>query len=117
MIKNTGIVKTGFNKYRIEGFNSGIPPTDAILMKKNTIPTKIKQNPIEYMSFLLNSIRFSEVLFKKYLGRIADPIKKAITAISNVITKLVEGALIDKIKNIENKRSTIKGLKRWFFNM
>ena len=46
-IKNTGIVKIGFNKYLIEGFKRGIPLTDAMLIKKNTMLTKIKQNPIE----------------------------------------------------------------------
>jgi len=54
MIKNTGIVNIGFNRYLIEGFKRGIPPTEAMLTKKNTILIKIKQNPIEYMSFLLN---------------------------------------------------------------
>ena len=47
MIKNTGIVKIGFNKYLIDGFKRGIPPTEAMLMKKNTILTNVKQNPIE----------------------------------------------------------------------
>ena len=35
MIKNTGMVNAGFNRYLIEGFKSGIPPTEATLMKKN----------------------------------------------------------------------------------
>ena len=47
IIKNTGIVNAGFNKYLIDGFRIGIPPTDAMLMKKNAILTKIRQNPIE----------------------------------------------------------------------
>lgn len=47
IIKNTGIVNIGFNKYLIDGFKSGIPPTVAILTKKNTILIKIKQKPIE----------------------------------------------------------------------
>jgi hypothetical protein len=53
MIKNTGMVNAGFRRYLIEGFKSGIPPTEATLMKKNTILINIKQNPMEYMSFLL----------------------------------------------------------------
>ena len=47
MIKNTGIVRAGFSRYRIEGFKSGIPPTEAMLMKKNTMLINIRQNPIE----------------------------------------------------------------------
>jgi hypothetical protein len=47
MIKNTGMVKIGFNKYLIEGFKSGIPPTEAMLIKKNTMLINIKQKPIE----------------------------------------------------------------------
>ena len=47
IIKKTGIVKAGFNKYLIDGFKIGIPPTDAMLMKKNAKLTNIRQNPIE----------------------------------------------------------------------
>ena len=47
IIKNTGMVNAGINKYLIEGCNIGIPPTEATLMKKNTIATSIKQKPIE----------------------------------------------------------------------
>jgi hypothetical protein len=47
IIKNTGMVNMGFSRYLIEGFKRGIPPTDAMLMKKNTILTKVTQNPIE----------------------------------------------------------------------
>ena len=47
IIKNTGIVNAGFNRYLMDGFKRGIPPTVAMLTKKNAILTKIKQNPIE----------------------------------------------------------------------
>ena len=47
IIKNTGMVKMGFNKYLIDGFRRGIPPTVAMLMKKNTMLINIKQNPKE----------------------------------------------------------------------
>jgi len=47
------MVKAGFNKYLIEGFKRGIPPTEATLMKKNTILNNIRQKPIEYISLLL----------------------------------------------------------------
>lgn len=60
---------------------------------------------------------FSKFLFKRCLGRIADPIKNATNPIINVITKLGEGVLIDKIKKNENNTNTINGLKRWFFNI
>lgn len=60
---------------------------------------------------------FSKFLFKRCLGSIADPIKNATNPIINVITKLGEGVLIDKIKKNENNTNTINGLKRWFFNI
>ena len=47
IIKKTGIVKAGFNKYLIDGFKRGIPPTEAMLMKKNTMLISVKQKPIE----------------------------------------------------------------------
>jgi hypothetical protein len=47
IIKNTGMVNIGFNKYLMEGFKIGIPPTEAILIKKNPMLINIKQNPIE----------------------------------------------------------------------
>ena len=47
MIRNTGIVNTGLSKYLIDGFKSGIPPTDAILKKKKAMLTIIRQKPIE----------------------------------------------------------------------
>ena len=34
-----------------------------------------------------------------------------------LITRLKEGALIDKSKNKENKKSTIRGWKRYFFKI
>ena len=55
------------------------------------------------MSFLSNSRIFSDGPFRKYLGITVDPIKNAINPIINVITKLVDGAVIDKSKNNENK--------------
>ena len=47
IIKNTGIVKAGFNRYLIEGLKRGIPPTEAMLMKKNTMLISKRQNPME----------------------------------------------------------------------
>ena len=47
MIKKTGIVNAGLSKYLIEGFKIGIPPTEAMLIKKNAILTNIKQKPSE----------------------------------------------------------------------
>ena len=47
IIRNTGMVKAGFSRYLMDGFKRGIPPTVAMLTKKNAILTKIKQNPIE----------------------------------------------------------------------
>ena len=97
IIKKTGIVKAGFSKYLIDGFKRGIPPTDAMLIKKNATATKIKQNPIEYMSLLLNVIIFS-LLFKKNLGKIAAPIKKNKNPIINVSVKLNEIGVKDSDK-------------------
>ena len=54
----------------MDGFKSGIPPTVAMLIKKNAIAIKIKQNPTEYMSFLLKCMMFSQLSFRKCLGRI-----------------------------------------------
>mgnify|MGYP006874858500 CR=1 FL=1 len=47
IIKNTGMVNAGFNRYLIDGLKRGIPPTVAMLTKKNTILINIRQNPIE----------------------------------------------------------------------
>jgi hypothetical protein len=47
----------------------------------------------------------------KYLESKVDPIKNPMNARINVMTKLVEGLLMDKSKNNANKKSTIKGLK------
>ena len=105
------MVNAGFSRYLIEGFKRGIPPTEAMLMKKKTTLTNIKQKPIEQMSFLLNWIMFSKFLFKKNLESKVDPIKNPMNARINVMTKLVEGLLMDKSKNNANKKSTIKGLK------
>jgi hypothetical protein len=55
-------------------------------------------------------MRFLRSLFKKRLGRIADPMKNAMNPISNVTTKLLEGGFKDSIKKSENKNRTIKGL-------
>lgn len=63
------------------------------------------------MSFLSNWIMPFKSLFKKYLGRIAEPKKNPTNAMTNVMTKLVEGLLIDNSKNDANIKSTIKGLK------
>lgn len=95
----------------MDGFKSGIPPTVAMLIKKNEIAIKIKQNPIEYMSFLLKCMMFSQLSFRKCLGRIADPIKNAINAMSKVIVKLWEGVFSDSMRNPANRKITINGLK------
>lgn len=110
MIKNTGIVKAGFSKYLIEGFKRGIPPTVAMLSPKNTMLIKIKQNPIEYMSFEPNLGMFFG-LFKIYFGSIAAPTKKATNAIRRVMAKLLKILIVDNIKNIANTKRTINGLK------
>ena len=62
------MVNAGFSRYLIEGFNIGIPPTEAMLMKKNKMLTIIRQNPIEYISSLLNSIAILPSFFRKNLG-------------------------------------------------
>ena len=63
------------------------------------------------MSLLLNSTIFFKLLFKKYFGSIADPIKNPANARANVMHRLGEGLFIDKSKNNANKKSTINGLK------
>lgn len=110
MIKNTGMVNAGFNRYLIDGFKSGIPLTEAMLIMKNTTPINIKQNPIEYISLLLNS-RIFLVSFKKYLGITADPIKNPAKANINVMARLVETEFKASNRNMANMKSTIKGLK------
>ena len=45
--KKTGIVNAGLSEYLKEDFNICNPPTDAMLMNKNTIPINVRQNPIE----------------------------------------------------------------------
>ena len=107
-------MNAGFNKYLIDGFMRGIPPTDATLMKKNTILNKVKQKPMEYMSFLLKWIAFfTGILF----GMMVDAIKNAINPNSNVITRLVEGGFIDKSRNNANINKTINGWKRYSFRI
>lgn len=114
IIKNTGIVNAGFNRYLIDGFKIGIPPTDAMLMKKNPMLTNIKQKPIEYMSLLLNVMTLF-MSFKKNLGKILAPMKKNTKAIIRVMVKLYEILLKDNAKNAEKIINTINGLKIWFF--
>ena len=60
---------------------------------------------------------FEALLFKKYLGSIADPIANAMNAIINMITRLVDGLFIDKSRKIANNKRTIKGLKMCLFNI
>jgi hypothetical protein len=60
---------------------------------------------------------FSRLLFKKYLGSSIDPIMNPANARNNVMTRLVEGLFMDKIKKRANKKSTINGLKICSFNM
>ena len=88
-----------------------------MLTKKNTILIKIKQNPIEYISFLSKCKMFSMPSLRKYLGRIADPIKKAVNAIINVIVRLWDSLFKESNKNPANRKMTISGLKMWFFKM
>lgn len=111
MIRNTGMVNAGFSRYLIEGFNIGIPPTEAMLMKKNKILTSIRQNPIEYISFLLNSIAILPSFFRKNLGSTAHPIKKATNPMANVTARLLLTEFKDSNRNTENKKITISGLK------
>ena len=92
------MVNAGFKRYLMEGFKSGIPPTEAMLMKKNTTLIKNRQKPIEYMSLLSNLIRFSRLPFKKYLGRMVDPMKNATNARINVMNRLLETLFRDNIK-------------------
>lgn len=111
MIRNTGMVNAGFSRYLMEGLKSGIPPTEAMLIKKNTMLTKSRQKPIEYMSLLSNTTMFFRSPFKKYLGRIADPMKNATNAIIRVMNKLFETLLRDNSRKQANRRSTMRGLK------
>ena len=114
IIKNTGIVSAGFNKYLIDGFRRGIPPTEATLMKKNPMLSKVKQKPMEYMSLLLKR---TISLMETFDGITVDPIKNATNPIIRVMTKLVEGGLIDKSKNMENNSRTISGWNKYFFRI
>jgi hypothetical protein len=95
----------------MDGFKSGIPPTVAMLMKKNAMLTNIRQNPIEYMSSLLKCMIFLHSSFIKYLGRIADPIKNAMNAMSNVIVRLSDSLFRESKRNPANRIRTINGLK------
>jgi hypothetical protein len=52
-----------------------------------------------------------KLLFIKCLGSMVDPIKNPINAISSVMTRLFDGVLIDKSRNIANRNRTINGLK------
>lgn len=69
------------------------------------------------MSLLLKWGIFSQLLFKKCLGRINDPIKNAINATANVIVRLADNLFSDNKRKRANKKRTIKGLKRWFFKI
>ena len=69
------------------------------------------------MSSLSNSTMTLSVLFKKNLGSIADPIKKATNPIVIVIVRLGDNVFRDSSKNIEKRKMTIRGLKIWFFRM
>lgn len=112
MIRKTGIVKAGLSRYLIDGFKSGIPPTETIEMKKKTIEINTRQKPIEYRSSVLKSkIGLSEILLSKNLGRIAAPIKKATNPIIIVIVKLKVKLFKDKSRKIAKTKITIKGEK------
>ena len=109
IIKNTGMVNIGFSRYLIDGFKRGIPPTVAMLMKKNTMLINVRQNPIEYMSSLSNRTIFSLPSFKKNLGSSTHPIINATNPIANVIVKLGVSLFKDKSRNIEKRKMTING--------
>ena len=79
----------------------------AILTKKNAILTNIKQNPREYMSFLLKDIMFLHSSFRKCLGRIADPIKKETPA---VIAALKEAGIRNIVMMTGDSERTAKAI-------
>ena len=56
------------------------------------------------MSIRVNLMMFFGLLFKKYLGSATDPMANPANAISNVMTRLVEGLLMDRSKNRANKK-------------
>ena len=60
---------------------------------------------------------FSVLLFKKYLGSIVDPIKKARNAIISVNVRLWDKLFNESNRKIANKKITIKGLNIWFFKI
>ena len=109
IIKKTGIVNAGFSKYLIDGFKIGIPPTDAMLIKKNAILINIKQNPIEYMS-LLSKTKTLFISFKKNLGSTAEPIKKNMKAMISVMVRLSEIEFSDNAKKAAKTTRTTNGL-------
>lgn len=96
----------------MDGFSIGMPPTEAIDMKKNTIATSIRQNPMEYISWLLKFIiTFELFLFSSSCGIICDPIKKAINAIMMVSVKLKLSLFKANSRKTANATSTIRGEK------
>ena len=60
------------------------------------------------LSYLQQYFLF-ESLLKKYFGSIADPMKNATNPINRVMTKLVDGLLIDNNRNIANRNRTTNG--------
>jgi hypothetical protein len=52
-----------------------------------------------------------ESSLRTYLGSIADPMKNPANPIIRVITRLVDGLLIDRSRNNAKRNSTISGLK------
>ena len=69
------------------------------------------------MSLLLKCTMFSRLLFRKYLGRTAEPIKNARNAIISVSVRLADSLFSDSRRKIANKKITIKGLKMWFLKI
>lgn len=118
MIKNTGIVKAGFNRYLMDGFKRGIPPTEAIEMKKNTMDIKIRQKPMEYKSLVLKfKTGLSGVLFKRNLGTTTAPMKKAMKAMAIETTRLKVSLFRDNNKKIAKTKITIKGEKIYLLSI
>ena len=69
------------------------------------------------MSLLLKCTIFSRLLFRKYLGRIVEPIKKAINAIISVTVRLGDSIFNDSNRKMANKKITIKGLNMWLLKI
>ena len=108
--RNTGIVNIGFSEYLKEDFNIGNPPTDAMLMKRNMIPINVRQNPIEYTSFVSNTgILLLSLLFKTNLVNMIAPMKNEMNAINMVNCKSLEPGSVARSKKSVNVTKTTSG--------